>query len=285
MRRVLGFLLMLVVLAVATGGCNPTPVIGGKPAPFIYQRGVSLSPGVTEFVTLVRSQMKLAGRTQSCNYPAGVRGLPVVMSGAKPDYEKIASLAPEMVVYDADLFTEQDIAKFKELNIETFGFSEPTVTGFCKELYVFATKVGGEIKYSEYVDQIQASSDRAKGAAPTTWKPKVAVVLGGSGAEHWVAGTDSFLADVVRLSGGEVLGPKASKFSAMNAESFLAANPDVIIVAGDPTEVANDPRLKSVNAVKKGNVAGIKEDILLRKGARVNKLIDNISAIITSAHQ
>lgn len=282
MRRTAWFLSLLSLIALVGIGCTPPVVMAGKSPPMIYEKGISLSPSTTEIMFSLPGSLKLAGRTESCNYPNGVKGAPVVMKGVKPEFEQITSMQPHLVLYDADVISEQDVAKLKELGIETFGFEARTIDGFMKELILLGSKIAGEIKLSTYADQIYAAKGSAMGAAPKV-KIKAAVLLGGGGAEHWVAGTDSFLADVMRTCGAEPVGPKAQKFAMMNAEAFLASNPDVIFVAGDPTSVMKDPRLAQVAAIKNGHVAGLKEDILLRKGARLPKLINNMSAVIQGA--
>jgi iron complex transport system substrate-binding protein len=97
-----------------------------------------------------------------------------------------------------------------------------------------------------------------------------------------IAGTGSFVADIVRKVGGEPVGPSGTLFVKANPETLVTLNPDVIIVNGSKGDVAGavalskDPRLQSVKAIKNGRIRAIESDVLLRRGGRVDLLISGI---------
>jgi ABC-type hemin transport system substrate-binding protein len=99
----------------------------------------------------------------------------------------------------------------------------------------------------------------------------------GEGTEHYIAGLKSYQADLIRCSGADPVGPDENRMVPMNAESLISLNPDVIVVAGKVDSVLADPRLKATNAVKNKKVIGVKQDIILRAGARIDSLIQNLS--------
>ena len=55
-------------------------------------------------------------------------------------------IEPALVVYDTDLYSEQEIAKFKELGLETYAFEGDTLEEYIKCLRRLATKIGAEIE-------------------------------------------------------------------------------------------------------------------------------------------
>lgn len=225
--------------------------------------------------------MKLVGRTAACDFPMQVASAPVVAQ-VKPDYEKLKAAQPGFIVFDDDLYSAQDIAQIKNLGVDTFEFKAKTVVDYTNELLKFGSLVGTEMEASAYVDKImgerQASMDD-----PTNTFPTVVLMMPGKGGEHYIAGTKSFHGDVVRSSGGKLLGPEAEKYVPIDAESLLKLNPDIIITVGKPDSIANDPRLKSLKAIQKLKVRGITADLATRRGFRVEKEINMMHRAILDA--
>lgn len=268
--------IVCLLLSLALWGCGYKPTnVGGVVSDDLYKTSVSLSPSATEIIRGRCQWLEIKGRTAACNYPAGLEQVPVVMNGVKPNYEAIAAAQPDVVVYDPDLFNEQDLEKFKELGIDTFAIGGSTVEEFVDRLMMFAALTKAEPEMSEYVDKIHAASQQAAGA-PLDPRPTVAVLIPGEGSEHMIAGLRSFQADVVRKSGGEPIGPDAKMFVPVNAEMLLQWNPDAILVAGSVRAIAADPRLASLKALKSGRTAEIVPDVMLRRGVRVDVLIREV---------
>ncbi|RYG44919.1 hypothetical protein EON79_13850, partial [bacterium] len=252
MRRLVPLLAMAVLLA----GCQSTAITaGGIRRSKRISSVVSLSPSTTELSSAVGFTQFLKGRTAADDYPLNMLNAVPIVASVKPDYEKIKEANPGLIVYDASLYNASDIQKIKELGFDTFEIKGNTLKDFQKEIYLLAAKVGGETTASTYVDRIVFAANAAKGDAPSPM-PKVAVILPGSGGEHYIAGTKSFLADVIRNSGGEPVGPDADKFVVLSPESILASAPDTIVVGVDKSTAAaqvgtvlNDARLRTVPAI------------------------------------
>lgn len=280
--RFASLVLSVLLLGLLGAGCNgPAPQMGNKRPSKIYKEVVSLSPSSSEIAAIIFMR-PIIGRSESCDLPPSVLDAPVVLKGLKPDYEKIAQLKPDAVVYDPDLFQPSDIDKFKELGIEAFPLGKgDSVSEFCDMIYEFSKFTQAETLGSEYVDRILRERETAISAAP---KPPVrmAVLMGGSGTEHMIVGTDGFIADVVRSGGGEPVGPAGKQFVTLNAESFIKMDPDVIMVAGSPDPVLDDPRFSQMSAIKNGRVYGTNANVVLRRGAYVERFIKRVSDLVQS---
>ena len=282
MRRCAFFFALFTLLLLISGCKSGQEHFGGKPPTKTFPTAVSLSPSASELISSKLSSVKVLGQTAQCNWPASITKIPIVMKGVKPNYELIAQLNPSIVVYDDQLFAGSDIEKFKELGIDTFAITGNSIEEFERCIFKLGSKFHHETNCSEYVDTINAAIGAAEGAPPAKTL-KVAVLMPGSGSEHFIVGTDSFLADVVRKSQGEIVGPKGDKFVPVSAESLVSMNPDVIICSGAGTTVENDSRLQTVAAVRMKRVIAVDPDILLRRGARVNNLIRGIYNILSEA--
>lgn len=270
--------LCLLALLLLAGCAGEQKIIGGKKPPKLYDKVVSLSPGCTEIASATFARI-IAGRTASCNMPERVKEAPIVMKGVKPDYEKIASLKPDVVLYDPELFAESDIAKFKELGIPTMPIGGNTIDEFIDTIYEFGRHTGSEELGSKLVDQIEQTRINAL-ASPPNPPVTVTLVLPGVGTEHMAAGTESFWADVVKAGGGKPVGPSGTKYVPISAEWLLKADPELIVTAGAPDPILKDPRLASLRAVKKKHVYGTNPDIVLRRGNYVDKYIKRISELV-----
>jgi iron complex transport system substrate-binding protein len=279
--RLLPFLFASLLLA----GCTEAPTFGRGGDPHQpYRKIVSLSPGTTEIVaSYIANHQAFQGRTKADNFPPTVRDVPVV-GDLKPDYEKLAQIKPDLIVYDDALYNEADVEKLKQLGGKLFAIKADTVAAFMDQLRDLGAEISSETQLNDYADKINYERQDAMGSAlkPT---PKVAVLMPGGGGEHMIAGKDSFQADLVRSGGGEPVGPPGNRFVTLNAESLISMNPDVILVAGMPDPIATDPRLKTLKAVVGHRVYGTgvdknAQDILLRRGARVIDAIKFVASAL-----
>jgi ABC-type Fe3+-hydroxamate transport system substrate-binding protein len=282
MRRVLPILFSVFIFALI--GCGDKQIQHAR-RPKRYQAVISLSPSSTEVIASNGDIQTLKGRTKSCNFPPmQVQSIPIV-ADVKPDYEKITSIHPDLIVFDKGLYSDQDIDKLKPTGAELFAFKANDVEGFVKELFELGSLLAFETRFNDYANRIEVEKASAL-ADVYNPKPKVAILMPDASGADYIAGTDSFLADVIRICGGELVGPKGSQFAPLNAEAFVALNPDVVIVPGTKTDVSGvgqvlgDVRFKTVTAIKNQRVQPIEADVLLRKGQRVDMLIKAIHAVI-----
>jgi iron complex transport system substrate-binding protein len=273
------FMAGFAAFALSAAGCvASSSAIGGKPREIAQPKVVSLSPSTTELVAKSAVPQALVGRTASCNFPMNIQSQPIVMAGVKPDFERIAASEADYAVYDADLFSEADLSKLKEIGVEPLPFKAKTLDEFADFCYQLGRRIGGETTLSEYVDSImkKIAEGRVEDGRP---KPR-ALFLTGSEGEYLALGKGSLLADIVVRMNGEVVGPDADRWSAMNAEAILAADPQVIVCAGNASRVLADPRLAGTSAVKAKLVVDIDGDILLRSGQRMDQLVEAIGILL-----
>lgn len=290
MRRWLNLFLVAGVGA-ALLGCDATAVtVGGVPNPKPIRSLVSLSPSSTEIIGSLNYQGLLRGRTASDDFPPSISSVPVVAS-VKPDYEKIAEIKPELIIYDADLYSPADIEKIKSSAPQTFEISGNTVEEFSKEIYKIGSLIASESAASTYVDKMRTARDNAIGDAPNP-KLSAALILAGNGTEHMIAGTEGFYGDLLRSTGAEVKGPKSKKYELVSPESLIGWNPDILVVGFDydskdiegskaralaaANKLLNDPRLQTVTAIKTRQIIPIDEGLMTRRGYRVDRFIEDV---------
>lgn len=288
MRR-LSLLLMPALLLSALACSKPLPERAFRSK--AYQRIVTLGPGVSEIlVGNTDAGPRVKGRTAADNWPTyGLNSIPIVAS-VKPDAEAIAKVNPDLIVYDSALFSPADIEKLKDTakDATMYAVSANTIDDFENQIFEIGSLVGSEIRVNDYVIKIDQARSKAQ-ASESSQLPKVAVILPGDGGGDFIAGTGSFVADAVKAAGGQPVGPDATLFVPANGEAIAAFNPDIIIVPAKKTDmkgalsVLNNPAYKSTNAVKLGNIKAVDQDVLLRRGGRVDVLIDALDTIVGDA--
>ena len=280
MRKLFVGLLITVALFITTllSGCEQPTQVGGQPRPKIYRAIVSLSPSTTEI--LLSNSINIIGRTSACTFPEfQIKSIPIV-GDVKPNYEKLTRMKPDFIVYESNLYNEQDKQKIKALGADVFEMKSTTLAEYEKEIAELGAKVGGESNLAEYIDKVHRAAAKGQADAPNP-RPKVAVILAGATGSHLIMGTKGFLGDCYRAAGGDLVGPETDKFEVLKPEFLLSADPDVIFVPGKAEDFLKDTRMSSLKAVKNKRVFGINADVALRRGARVQQFIENLSKALS----
>jgi len=278
--------MLLVVLLALLGlvGCKDDAQFGGQQREKNYATVISLSPSTTEIVCQMGLQNRLKGRTSSCDFPPSLGSVPIVVNGTKPDYERIKSYNPALIVLDETLYGADDLAKIKELGIETAILSPTSLDNVLDYYAQIGMLVGNEQGASDFIDRVFATRETALGNMGESRVPSM--VLIGGGPDYMVAGSQTYVADAVRAAGGEFLGPEAKLFVAINPEEIIRLNPQVVFMPkGDAEKFLADSRFASVSAVKNRRVYPTDSGVLLRPGSRIDKLIQAMSAVLQNAKQ
>ncbi len=280
-RGVLGLLTCFSLAVLA--GCQSGPVIGGQPRASAAPQVVSLSPSTTELSSKFDLNRTLIGRTAACNFPPStISSAEIVMEGTVPDYEKIAALKPDVVFYDKSLFSENEISKIDQLGIKTIAWDPLTFEDYRKQIFTMSSAVGGEMTTSEYIDSIYRGFAQSRGVLSEKGidQPGMMIMIGQPGS-YMAPGTESFWADILKQCGAKPLGPNSKAFSPINVEAVIQANPQVIFTStGAGAKILTDPRLQSVDAVKAKRVYEIETDVLVRRGGRIEMLVDSIGVAV-----
>ncbi|HWP31308.1 MAG TPA: helical backbone metal receptor [Fimbriimonadales bacterium] len=254
-------------------GCGEKPAeYGGELPKQVYGRVISLSPSITELMAMLNLEKILIGRTAVDDSPQSIVDIPIV-ANPRPDFERIMAIRPDLVLADKHLLNPADEKRLRELNLNLKIIEIDSVEDWKRTVLELGNLFLEQSLASRKVDEVDEAIARAK-SDPIEPKPKVLVAMGGS--QPWVAGTDSFQADVVRNAGGEYVGPKADKFVQVTPEQIIAWNPDIVFVSDDPSMYYKDKAWSLTEAGKRKRIIGVKANLILRPGARVADLIDSL---------
>lgn len=281
MRFVVLALSALLLLA----GCaeEETPP-GGQDRPAELQIGsiVSLSPSTTELVSPLKFHGMFMGRTSECDWPNAAQGAPVVVNGTQVNWEAIAQMQPDLILYDASLYGPSEIERIESLaGKATFAIDVDTLDGYLKQILRLGQLLGRETDASQYADQVASASGTAKAAVGES-NPGVTVMQQVADGYYWMPET-GLQASIIQESGGTPVGGSGSQFAPVDFEALVTANPDIILTDGDRDAILGDPRLSSLNAVKTEQVFYVSPDYLFRAGGRVDDLITELGNVFASS--
>ncbi|HRJ27958.1 MAG TPA: helical backbone metal receptor [Fimbriimonadaceae bacterium] len=273
--------LLVAALAFVSGCKKEEPFVGGKPRKPITSV-VSLSPSTTEIFATYGNSQTLRGKTGACNYPGGLELAEVVVT-TKPDFEKIAALQPQLVLYDESLYSEAEIEKIKALGAEVLALKPTSVESMIDYCYRVGRTQVDPMRLNDYVQKVRAAMSLASANPPPAGTSAAVLIGNPREGEYYIAGVNTYQADLIRISGAEPKGPDANKFVPLNVETLLQWNPTILITTKDNAiNIARDPRLKSLGAIQKNRVAEMDPDVLLRAGARADRAITVVSGLLES---
>ena len=266
--------LVFVALAALLVGCRgQTTGISNRKLPKPYANIISLSPSTTEILTGFGAVGNLVGRTESCDRPASIARVEIVVRNAKPDYEAILGLEPDLIIYDKSLYSDDEIAKIEGLGIETLEYDPKTIQDYVTYCHVLASKLSMETMVSKQMDYLYGALEAAKGH-PTT-NPRTTILLGdGKSYDYLVLGKEGFHANILQECGATVVGADGSLFQNLNVERLIDMDPEVIYSDGNAKSIYADPRLQSVSAVKNLHVYDVDPKTIVRVGDQLKALIE-----------
>ena len=268
---------LVAALLVWRGSAAPVVSAGSLQAP---KRIISLVPAVTEMLFAIGAGNEVVGVSSYDRFPAEVATRPKVGALIDPDFERILSLKPDLVVVygsQTELIARLGRAQLPLFNYRHAGLGD--VTSTIREL---GTRIGRGAE----ADQVAAAIERDIAAIRTRVagrpRPRTALVFGrepGSLRGVYVSAGVGFMHDMLDAAGGaDVFADIARQSLQATTEVLLARAPEVIIEAHasegwTPERVARERLvwnvLPSLPAVRSGRIHILTDDRLSIPGPRV----------------
>lgn len=197
-------------------------------------RIISLAPSITEIVCALGLRDRLVGRTPYCLHPPGIESVVAVGALQDPNFEKIKSLSPDLVLITANSGRLAD--SLRQLGIRYESVPHDTLD----EVYKAIERVGQVCDRPATAARLVASirddvaSLKAAAGGHAAGERRVLVSLGELPVPPravWTAGPGSFLEGQIELAGwgNSVAGLLKVSHGEVSLEGLRAANPDVIL--------------------------------------------------------
>jgi len=240
----------------------------------IPQRIISTMPSITETLFALGLDSKVVGVTENCNYPqsAAVKdkvGREIV------NLEKVIALKPDLVLMLLDA-QRPEVEKLKKFKLPVVTVNPHGVEEVIKVIKEIGEITGTSARAEEIVSDIKARLEKVKRKVAGRPNPKVFIVVGYR--PLITAGRDTFIDDILQLSGGDNIARRTrSPYPEWSFETLLKTDPEVIVILEgvvEEREVLSDRRWLSLSAVRNHRIVFIDPDIISRPGPRVINAIE-----------
>lgn len=283
-----GAMMLALALALAVG-CDVGRVVpagGERPA-----RIITLTPSTTEILHGVGAFDRVVAVSDYCSYPPEAARLPRVGGWNNPNMEQIASLRPDLVIFsDAQAQFVKD--KVEAVGIRTLTVPSQTLEDAYTAITLVGRATGDEAAAEQLLRQTRAGVDTIRLATERLPRRRVLCVVDrvpGTLRDLYTAGGDSFIAQLIRVAGGEPISPPTREgWGKMQKEAVVALDPDVVLdlmmhkEAGsfDEDTLAVWRELPGLRAVREGRVYAVRDETVLHPSQLVGDSARKFAGLI-----
>lgn len=251
-------------------------------------RIISLAPNVTEILFALGLSDRVVGVTRFCNHPPEARAKPKIGGLVDPDIEKILSLKPDLLIgFRGNPL--RVIQRLRDLHLSVFvlesGATLESVFPLIEKIGILCGKSPESDRLvSELKQKFQSIQNRLSDVPHI---PRVFLSLHGEGL--WTAGKNSFLNDLItQAKARNVAGEIARPWVAYNREELLLKDPEhIFILAKTARGFAlakewweKEPVLQGLQAVKRGRLHFLDEDLVSRPGPRIFQALEHMAHLL-----
>jgi iron complex transport system substrate-binding protein len=243
------------------------------------RRVVSLIPAVTEMLFAIGAGDLVVGVSSYDTFPPEATTRPKVGALIDPDFERILTLKPDLVVVygsQDDLMKRLDRAAIPYYRYRHAGLADVTQT-----MRALGERVGRRDEANRAASRIEAELAAVRASVANLPRPKIALIFGrepGALRGIYAAGGMGFLHDLMHLAGASNVFADVKRESVQaTTEMLLARAPAVILEMRRPTSTAAQLSaerlvwngLPGIPAVKTGRIHLLTEEALAIPGPRV----------------
>lgn len=260
-----------------------THVLGTPP-----QRIISLAPNVTEVLFALGLEERIVGVTRYCSYPKQALAKEKIGGMVDPDLEKIIALHPDLII----AFRGNPlnlVRRFKDLGLPVFVLETGAEV---ESVFTLIERIGlitrREKEAENLVKRLRKDQERIrKSLKHVEHRPKVFLGLHGKG--FWTCGKDSFLNDLVLMAKGiNIAGEIPRAWLAYSREELIHQNPEHIVIIShskmrfdeSKSWLTGETYLEGIQAVQKGNIHYLHEDLVTRLGPRILLALEQLARIL-----
>jgi iron complex transport system substrate-binding protein len=254
-------------------------------------RIISLIPAVTEMLFAIGAGPQVVGVSSYDTYPPEASTRPKVGALVDPDFERILTLKPDLVVVygtQADLIT-----RLGRVNIPIFNYQHAGLADIATTIRTLGARVGRADEANRLAATIERDLEATRRRVAGRPRPKTVLLFGrepGSLRSLYASGGYGFMHDMLETAGGADIFDDLKKQSVQtSAEMLLSRSPEVIIEvhpAGEWTSarITAETRiwkgLPSLPAVKNDRVYILADDRLNTPGPRVAEAVRLLADIL-----
>ena len=247
-------------------------------------RIVSFAPNLTEILFALGLADEIVGVPIDSDYPAAAKEKPKIGTYWQPSIEAVIDIRPDLVVTLWFAQQESIARRLERMGYKTLTLKMETVAEFFAAVEEIGAATGRQKRAEKLISDMKQEFDRLEGLVRGRKKVKVLWVVQREPLR--VAGTDTFVNELIELAGGEnAIGATVHKYPPIGAEQVIACGTEVII---EPA-MANDDlvgqrrqalaywgRFENVPAVRQGRIYVVDGDTVSQLGPRLIAGIETI---------
>jgi iron complex transport system substrate-binding protein len=253
------------------------------------ERIVSLTPATTEILFALGAGDRVVATTDFDDYPPEAVALPDVATYSSVDVEKIVGLEPDLVIAGGNNFNPpaalEQLRSISSRRIPVLVVYAKDVAGVLADIELVGTAIGEKEAAARMADTMRSQIEAVAAATAGLTRPRTFYELDAT-REIYGPADDSFVAEMVRLAGGDPITTGSPTVFSISLERLVAANPEVIVL-GDANygvtaaDVAARPGWADLAAVKAGAIRPVDDVVVTRPGPR---LVEGLRALALAIH-
>jgi iron complex transport system substrate-binding protein len=272
---------LLVALAAPAGAGSPVTVTDALGQRLVFptppRRIISIAPSVTEILYAIGAAPRVVGVSSADDYPPDVRRKPRV-GGVHLDYERIASLRPDLVVGVASL-QRPALERLRALGHRVMAVDPRSLSDTYDAIETLGRVTGRAGTARAVVDGMRARASRVVRKVAGLPKPRVFVEIWDQ--PFMTAGRDTFLDDLLRLAGGQNIFGDLAGWPQVSEEQILARDPQVLLATSGGTDrILRREWWQRVTAVRNRRVHALEAAWVSRPGPRLVLGLEQIARLL-----
>ncbi|TVP45462.1 MAG: hypothetical protein EA350_09035 [Gemmatimonadales bacterium] len=192
------------------------------------RRILSLVPSATLLLLELGEEGRLVGRTDYDTDPR-LTSLPSVGGGLGPSLEVMLSLRPDLVLRFGGPTDPETPRRLDQAGIPHLALRPDHLDDVYRITTLLGEVTGQEEAAQGLVARLRGELAAVARAVDGADRPRVGILLGGD--PPWVAGSETFIHDVVTLAGGDnVFADDGPLYAPISVEEVLHRRPDVLLM-------------------------------------------------------
>lgn len=244
------------------------------------EKVISLSPAITEMLFALNLEEKIVGTTDYCDYPEAAKQTPKMGGFNTPNLELIVEAEPDLIFISSGVQAELS-ENFKQLGIKTFALDGSTIDQVISNIELIGLVMDAEDVAKQIADDMKVRKAFVEEKAKDLEKPLVFF-------EVWdepllSAGPNTFIADILKISGGiNFAQDSSSDYPQVSLELLIEKDPDYYIAIDHKknTSITDRPGFDELSAIKNNKYYRIEDDYVTLPGPRIIEGLEKIAEII-----
>jgi iron complex transport system substrate-binding protein len=261
-------------------------------------RIVSTLPSATEMLFAIGLGDRVVGVSNFCRYPPQVTSLPKIGNVLRPDFERILTLRPDLVV-----ITDRNpelAGRLAAARVPFVAVATTTLADISLGMVRIGAAAGIEPHARTVVRSMEERLQRVRARAVTRPRPRVLLIVGRNPDTLTgivAAGAGSYLDDLVELAGGDNVVSRVSSlaYPKVSLETILSLDPQMIVDTIDMSGIDLNrerrnaegqklwQRYRTLSAVRAGRVHPADSEALVIPGPRVVDVAEWLANLVAGA--